>query len=466
MRDTLKVPLFPSWRLTTILLATVTLVISYLLRTNLHVAKVCMIKNGSTDQRLDRYDWSNQDMGNLFSALYYGQTITQLTGGALSYHIGAHLVLPIGLLGASVVSILFPIAANYAYEAAFGLRVILGMFIALVFTSKYQIVTAWVPKHERGKLVGLLETGVPLGIIFANPLVIELCATERHYAWAWSFYGPGIFGITWALICFIFIRSNPAKHFAISAEEKSYLGNMNSTKSRFDAIPWIKLILNRRLAGFYISFALTRVCHTIFSTSIWTLLNKDKSSLSLREANYPIILYWFAFLISVPIFGSMSDYVVNRGVLSRTKTRKLFVVIGCVLPGAMTIILAFIEDNYWLTFSLLVIAFSAVAANPGGGMYLAPNDMTPDFSSTVWGIAYTGAAVTTTFTNYLVGWTRDNYRDVVWKATMLAYAAFNIAAAFVFCVLASGDQVRSLSSYVDDKTDTKCEEGSQTTSSV
>lgn len=80
----------------------------------------------------------------------------------------------------------------------------------------------------------------------------------------------------------------------------------------------------------------------------------------------------------------MSDFIINRGYLSTSVTRKIFNTIGHWVPMLSLIALAYTQDATWAIFILTL----AVGLNGGvdSGFFINHIDLSPNFAGTLMGI--------------------------------------------------------------------------------
>ncbi|KAL7671240.1 hypothetical protein ACOME3_006141 [Neoechinorhynchus agilis] len=415
--------------------------LSLVMRSNLLISENCMITNVSGE--VGKYNWEKSKVGNLDASFYYGYLVTQVFGGALSYKFGPSLVICCSMIGASISTICFPFMADLSYGSAVASRIFLGVFLGMIFTSVFQVVSAWVPEKERGKLIGLIEMGSPIGIILTHPLSIELCLSSSVSAWKLSFYVPGLLGLILSGICFIFLRSRPSDHHYISQTEKRFLETNISEIKTGGNIQISRLFRNKALYGFYIGFSLCEFFNTVLSMMVWTLIIPETSA-NLRAELYPVLVFWIAYMVMIPIYGFVADAMVSRGVFSLISVRKISVCLGCLLSAIITVVLGVIGrgTQYWtLKIVLWLLSHAAFAAHSGAGIYCSANDMAPEYAGAVWGIANTMGTIVSLVIVNVIKTVQENSPDAAWNLSMYGSAAANTLAAIAFCTLARAHNV-------------------------
>jgi MFS family permease len=100
--------------------------VHHMLRVNISIAIVEMaVKNVSnrSENYGPRYDWSTIEKNYILGSYFWGYIITQIPGGRLAERFGSKIVVGVGLLSASVLTLLIPAASNIHYYLVLLIRV-------------------------------------------------------------------------------------------------------------------------------------------------------------------------------------------------------------------------------------------------------------------------------------------------------------------------------------------------------
>ncbi|KAL7677794.1 hypothetical protein ACOME3_004028 [Neoechinorhynchus agilis] len=348
-----------SWRLLIAILCCAGLTICFNQRTNLSISILCMINktngNESSSMANGPFSWSPTQIGNILSAYYYGYAIGQIPGGFLAAHYGSKSVALISIFGSSMLTIATPPAARTALSLILIDRVAIGVFAGLLWSTLFQVGAKWFPTSERTLLLSIVNSGSSIGVIISNPISAEFCLANGN--WEWSFYLSGILGLLWCIVWIGFVRSTPGDHRFIKKEELDYIEETIKRVDKSTKIPVLKIMTNYHCLGFFTSHSLMAFSFHAFAVYIWILL-KQKVTDNMRKLCYSVILYWFAFMVMTPIFGYLSDWLINRRSLLKTTTRRLCVCIGCVIPGLMMLILGFMSiENSWSVIAVFTVMY-------------------------------------------------------------------------------------------------------------
>ena len=174
-------------RYNVVLLSTLAVFVCYIDRVNISVAIIPMAAD---------LGWGMQTQGMVLSSFFVGYLLLQIVGGLLADRFGGKVVLGAGVLLWFLFTILTPPAASIGLGLLLLTRILMGMGEAVTFPSIYSLYSRWVPITERSRAVGLANSGIPLGTIFAlivTPIIVEA------WGWPWAFYLFGLVGVVWYL---------------------------------------------------------------------------------------------------------------------------------------------------------------------------------------------------------------------------------------------------------------------------
>ncbi|KAL7673480.1 hypothetical protein ACOME3_008335 [Neoechinorhynchus agilis] len=389
-----KVKLLPSWRFCVTLICASSISMMFIHRLNISYTRKCMLNTNATnlkDITTGSLNWSTIQINYLASAVLYGYAFSQIPGAMVTQYIGPYLTGAIAHGSLASIAFLFPVIATIHLYLAIFSHVLIGVSASLILSATLRIMSRWVIQSEKGILFGIFGAGPFTGILLMIPLSVESCMLASHTSWNIAFYIAGGCGLTMLVAWILCVRSHPDDHFCISQVERKYINDNVTDRADPENIPWLRIIRNKRCLGFFIAHGFTD-----FSTFVLILFAGDilrersRGYHSLRETEYPFITYWGAMIICTPLYGSLFDFLCNRGYLSKLYCRRLFFGIGTLIPAAMAIALSLINTEE-ITGSIIVlfIWFSAIGANHGAGIYVSPMDMAPAFPDSFWSISNT-----------------------------------------------------------------------------
>ncbi|MDT8841779.1 MFS transporter [Paraburkholderia fungorum] len=324
----------------------VTVVITYLDRSNLSIAATAIAK----DLQLDP-----AHMGLVFSAFGWSYALLQIPGGMLVDRTRPRLLLALVIGLWSLATILQGFAGTFAILLS--LRVLLGALEAPAYPTLNRVVTTWFPDSERARAIATYTSGQYVGLAFLTPALV---LTQQHFGWQGVFFLTGALGVAWGLVWYALYREpseasdvNEAELEAIRAGGGLVeLGDTRRARARYTAADWRAVLGNRKLWGVYIGQIAVTSTLWFFLTWFPTYLVKYRH-MDFLKAGFMAAVPFLAAFVGILSSGLLSDGMIRRGV-SATVARKVPIVTGLLLSTAI------VGANYVETPSM-VILFMAIA---------------------------------------------------------------------------------------------------------
>jgi len=175
------------------------------------------------DSMMRAFQFSQTQMGTVFSAFVLGYTLFQVPGGMLADRFGPRLVLGWAMVSWSLFTLLTGTIGRISSLTGIGvlaalitLRFIFGIFQAPIFPTSTRAVANWFPASERGRANGLALSGISLGSFLMPPVVSWIVLT---WNWQSSFYLASLFSSLIAVVWFLYVRDYPSEHHAVNSVE-------------------------------------------------------------------------------------------------------------------------------------------------------------------------------------------------------------------------------------------------------
>jgi len=182
-------------------------IINYLTRSSLSVAAPTLLTElGISTQQ---YSW-------IVGAFQFAIMLQPICGYVLDV-VGLKIGFAIFAVSWSLISMAHGLAGSW--QALAGLRGLLGFAEGSANPAGMKATAEWFPAKERGVAGGLFNIGASFGSMLAPPVVAWAILV---YNWKVAFVITGAIGIVWVvvwLLCF----DTPAKHPALSSEEKAFI---------------------------------------------------------------------------------------------------------------------------------------------------------------------------------------------------------------------------------------------------
>ena len=205
-------------------------VINYLTRATLAVAAPTLLKD--LDITTQQYSW-------ILSAFQFAIMLQPLCGYVMDV-IGLKVGFALFAIVWSIVSMSHGLAGNW--QTLFGLRALLGFAEGSANPAGMKATSEWFPATERGLAGGFFNMGASLGSMLAAPLVAWAIIT---HSWQFAFVLTGLIGLAWVALWAFFYQS-PAKHKALSPEERHYILSGQEKHLEGAGRPSIRHILGQR----------------------------------------------------------------------------------------------------------------------------------------------------------------------------------------------------------------------------
>ncbi|XP_065897730.1 sialin-like isoform X2 [Dysidea avara] len=305
----------------------------YALRVNLSVAIVQMTaKHPQHGQR--NFDWSNMEEGWVLSSFFYGYIFTQLPGGWLATKFGGKYVFGVGVLVASLLTLITPLMAYFNLWALVACRVVMGAFEGVTFPAWNAMLGKWAPPMERSGMATIVVAGVNIGNVIAFPLSGVLCDTM---GWPWVFYCFGFAGVIWFVAWLFLAFDTPASHPRISPQEQHYIEStiqaellLKKSPLKDPSTPWKEIFTSPPFLGIVLAHFSGMWAFYTLLTCLPTFLDQTLCLDIKKNGFYSAIPYVCLIVVSLS-WGQVTDLLRQRKLVTTTVIRK----INTALAGAV-----------------------------------------------------------------------------------------------------------------------------------
>ncbi|MFN8061028.1 MAG: MFS transporter [Vicinamibacterales bacterium] len=370
------------WRLVALLSCTATA--SYLCRVNLSVAGALLMSEFALDQ---------VQMGRVFSAFLIGYALLQAPAGWLVDRWGTRRVLAaaswawVVVTAAQALVGVAPIdgSATATLASLLALRFVLGVAEAPTFSAAAHGIACWIPSATRARANGFVLAAIGLGSAMAPPL---LSSTMVRFGWRTALFVSATPAL---LVALAWSRLSTPPESLTSSATAAAASTDGSTENRpaeggMRAAP--PRLLSRSFVFLTASYTLQGYVGYIFVFWFYLYLVQERHFDLLRGAAMSS-LPWLLSIVSIPLGGWTSDWLVARGV-GLTWGRRLVPLAGLGIAGALIVLGArtsspyvaacvlgvatagvlSVEGPFWATMTELAGSKSGVA---GGVMNMGSN---------------------------------------------------------------------------------------------
>jgi len=400
--------------------------ICYIDRVNISVAAVSM---------QEVYGWSDTTKGFVLSSFFIGYMLMQIPGGWLANRFGGKIVLGLGLVSWSLVTIITPFAAAASMPMLYAARIAMGLGEAVTLPSAYSLFGRWALPTERTRFVALFSSGIPAGTLFA---LVTTGALIKRFDWPSVFYLFGAVGLIFSVVWLLLVRNDPREHPKLSAEERALFDvqtPQESGKGQPLETPWGKIF---SLPAFW-ALILNHFCT---NWSFYVLLSwlpsyfRKSFDVSIASAGALSAGPWLAVFMTANVSAFIADRLIHRGV-SVTFVRKLMQIVGLVLAAGFLLAAPFAQTQM-VAFLVMCGAAGGLGLTTGGW---AANhlDIAPRYAGVLMGITGVAGPLPGVIGVAVTGWLID--RTGSFAAPLMLSAAIALLGALIWLLFASGENL-------------------------
>ncbi|XP_047030018.1 putative inorganic phosphate cotransporter [Helicoverpa zea] len=391
----------------------------------------------STEDPFKRFDWPKSTQEMVLGAFFLGYCIMTFPMGIVAQRWGGKIPLQIALFFNGVISLLTPWLTNWGgWKAVCACRIIQGLSQAGVYPSIQTLLAKWVPVSERASLTSYVYTGSIVGTVLSFQLSGFL--SESKWGWPSAFWVVGLICLISFALLTVFGSASPAVHKTISDEEKNFiLGRIDDGKVRRLKTPWKAILRSKPLWGTLATHVGSGTSFVFFFTQVPSyihyILGVDVRSSGLLSS-LPYIVSFFTNIT----FGTLSDFMTNRNIISVRNARRIFNSISQV-GVAISLICAAFTTSTVVGVLCLVCSMGCHMAMHVGWM-VNHIDLAPNFSGTLMSIGNTLMNILNVLLPVLVSYVvTDMKNQIQWRIMFFTVAALTLTTNALFLVLMSAD---------------------------
>ncbi|XP_065835453.1 sialin-like [Oscarella lobularis] len=395
------------------------------------------------------FGWDSKTSGIILSAFYFGYMITQLPFGMLAAKYGSKRVFGGGVLCASLLSLLTPIAA-YHKQSLILLRILQGLALGGSFPSVHAMWRKWAPPLERSKLVSISCAGSNMGIAFAMPLSGLLCESgfrspPHQSKWPSVFYVFGGFGLVWCLAWFALVHDSPQSHPRISIKERDYIVSAieeeHCLPKNERPLPLLHIFMSPAVWAIVISM----ICYdwgSLLLTSVMPTFVDDVLRLDITENGILSALPFLAMSVFTALSGWIADSIRKRQLLSTGGIRNLMNSIGMFLPALFLIVLNNVASRAHAVIICLCLT-AGLSTLSTSGYFVNMLDIAPQYAGFLVGIANVAGTLSAVLAPYSAGAmasapSGSHILQLQWKNIFYVTAEIYVFGGLTYLILSSG----------------------------
>ncbi|XP_056638287.1 sialin [Diorhabda sublineata] len=373
---------------------------NYMLRVNLTIAVVDMVipTNATEETRMklmeqNKFNWTTSQKNEVLGSFFWGYILTEIPGGRMAEIVGARKVFGGGMLLASLLTILTPVASTNFYVLVV-LRALVGLALGATWPSMPPMAAKWIPPMERSKFMANMMASA-LGAALTLPVCGFLISLS---GWECVFYVTGAVGIVWSILWFTLIYDSPSQHPRITEVEKYEIetkiaqmegGGTKNVKP--EKLPLKEILTCAPVWAIIVTHGCSVFCYFTVVNQLPTYM-KDVLQFNIKNNGLLSSLPYFGKYLMAVLASYAADKLRKSGRMSTTVTRKVFTTFACSLPAIMMVIQALWGKTSAISVTVFTCALFFNGAVTAG--YLSNVlDIAPNFSGTIFGMANTLSSI-------------------------------------------------------------------------
>jgi ACS family hexuronate transporter-like MFS transporter len=283
---------------------------------------------------------SPSQLGIVFSAFFVGYSLFCFIGGYFSDRIGPKRVF---IIAVTVWSAFCALTGTvFSFASLLIVRVIFGFGEGPFASTGSKMVNNWFGVTERGRAVGIVNAGNPIGGAIAGPLVGLLALT---IGWRWTFLVVGLLGILWVTVWAVTVSDKP------DTEATTPTAKADAAL----AVPQSIAFYIRQPIILFTAFAFFGWNYILYFFLSWfpTYLTAAKG-LSMQNMSIVTIIPWLVGFVGLASGGFFVDWVVIRSG-NALQARKMILVAG-LLAAAICVGIGGLVESAMGAVTLMALA--------------------------------------------------------------------------------------------------------------
>ncbi|XP_064105971.1 sialin-like isoform X1 [Macrobrachium nipponense] len=385
-------------------------------------------------EQTDQLLLTGPQKGMVLGGFFYGYVITSIPGGRLAELYGTKIVFGGSILLSGILTLFTPVAARFSYVALILIRILIGIAQGVVYPSMHVLVARWIPPLERPRFISITYMGNCLGTIITLPMCGVIIDS---LGWEAVFYICGAIAIVWIAFWCLLMFDSPSNHPRISEKEREYILESISdgtTKQKPNQTPWCAFMTSLPLWAINMAHVGGMFCFTLLLTQLPTYMD-SVLGFSIRNNGLLSSLPFLAQFLGSTTCGCVGDYLLTRNYITRSTSRRIFATVSLVLPAIILVAVGYVGCN--ITWAVVLFPVSAGCLGAFGAGHLANHlDLAPNFAGTLLGLSNTIAFSISMLAPIIVGAMTPDQSLQQWQYVFWLNGVICIACLVFFMIFA------------------------------
>lgn len=376
--------------------------------------------------------WSKSNSGTILSSFFWGYTITQVAGGYLSDKYGGERVIFIASIFWSVITIAMPnIIELSSYFSSFSIffivavRIIHGFSQGFHFASMISVTSQNLNINERTNFFSLLTSGSAFGTLMTGFLGTFLL---DYFGWTFVFQVIGFLALSWSLLLRYYTMSYGRQRI-INISSELCVKNCGVNED----VPWLKLLSSHKVWACLLTQACEMNCFFTLLSWLPTYFDENFPHTKSYLVN---MLPWIAVLIFTVIAKYLSERLIAQKYHLST-VRKLMQG-TCFLIQNLSLIIVMNTKDFSLALMAMCICMGIMSFH-NFGVTANPQDLSPEFSGSVFGLMNTFGSTFGFLGVYIAGHILELTAN--WNAVFNIIIFINTIGLFIFSAFGSAEAI-------------------------
>lgn len=428
----------------------------FMVRVNISIAIVDMISTNYTNTTINqanKFPWNEHQKNDILGCFYWGLVLTSIPGGRLSEIYGTRIVLGIAMLMSSILTLLTPVACYLHYYCVIAIRFALGLALGVSWPAIPPLAIKWVAAADTSKFMAHT-----FACSIGAALTLPMCGYILAYInWQSVFYISGTICLLWTFFWFYLVYDSPEKHPRITFKEQEVIRREVGQNRHFEKIktPWKEILSSPAVWAIIIADVCLQFNTNVVINELPTYMkeilhfnikqNGLLSSLPYFSKYFTFEMYFFKslFVLQVSYLAALlATYLADKWKKSEKSStltiRKFFTAISFLIPVILYLIQ--IVWGYLRVVSIVVftltLSFLCVST---AGFISNSMDISPTYSGTIFGLAYTGGSLTGYVVAKIVAFiTGENATFELWRYVFWFLISVNLIGCITYCIFGSG----------------------------
>lgn len=377
--------------------------------------------------------WSKSNSGTILSSFFWGYTISQIPSGYLSDKYGGERVIFIASIFWSILTIAMPniieissLLPSFSLAFIVVVRVLQGAVQGLHFPSMVSVTSQNLNVTERTNFFSLLTAGAAVGTLLTGLLGTFLL---DFFGWTVVFQVIGFIALSWSMML---------RYYTMSSGRQKRIVNIITSdlcikNCANDDVPWLKILSSVRVWACLCAQACEMNCFFVLLSWLPTYFNENFP----HKKSYLVnMLPWCLIPPTTLIAKCLTDRLKAKK-YRLTNIRKLVQSI-CFLVQNFALMMVMNTKDFTTALSFMCICIG-IAGFHNAGVTVNPQDLSPDFSGSVFGLMNTFGSTFGFLGVYLAGHILDLTQS--WNAVFNILIFVNTIGLLVFSALGSAEAV-------------------------